>query len=322
MRTTTKTAIACLAAAGALACALTFGGKFIASSDKTAVPLSSPRSAESGRSPSGSAKKTDSRKSPDVGKPSEWSELKSIMAEMDGETRAKLLQEYLGKLDSAGLKKATEFLASLGNDSIEHVDRSLDLWAQVDPDAALSWATKKYPAKVGALLSGWAFKDPDAAIAWADSEGKTKSGGNSYYGFIVDGFKERPDRLEKGTALLRSLSPEDAKSSEMVKVLRDFFGSKNTGPEETKAWVDSLPSEAKAEASTYMVAQVTMQDIKLGLDMFQNSRASSLYLGVLFTEAIGQGKQSDIEQYISAMPPGESRSIFEGVFDKATQGKK
>lgn len=331
MKYSTKTAIIGLSVAAVLTTSILIGGKLKSSSGHTDGSQSSSSLVPDSRDGQGSliasgnkgrASKISSR---DISKTYDFSELESILSNADKEARLTLLNEYLSKLDSAGMKRAIDYIAAPGSSHIDHLDLVLHKWAGLDPDAAVSWAHKKYPGQTEGLLGNWASRDPNAARAWVDSIGKDLVGGNPYYKPILMNLPDGPDRLERATELMLSLSAADQTRSEAINSIRSFAHSMEVPT--LRAWVDSLPSGLKEEASTQLILDVASRDITASLDFYRNVKTVPDQLPHMLSVAMAiaeeNGMGGDLSAYIEGMSPGEEKSILEAIRNRSlTLGKR
>lgn len=336
MKTTTKIAIAGLCAVGVLTIYTIAGGKFTASSGKTApsLSLSSDQSAEGGSSQQGSLKKGNSskRSSRTVDPSSDLSELKSILAEKDFGVVARRFGPYIDTLNSAELERAMNYLTSLNTDGFDWSGTVLDRWVSVDPEAATSWAVKHSPAKVNDAIKKWALNDPDAALAWVRSMGEGKIGGNSYYGPIIGALGQTPDRLGKAAEILSSMTPADIKSSKIPDQICSWvaFQRSQQDLEKIASCFKSLSPDIKNETSSSIIAQVSVHDVGIALDMCDNVNVNPLVFRGQVRSAMAMAespdREAEVSNFMAKLPADDPRRPeFEKIyadFQKEYQNQK
>lgn len=112
-------------------------------------------------------------------------------------------------------------------------------WAQIDPQAALSWAGEqehwdKHVANES-IMNSWAREDPDMAILWAKENYEGKE--NPYFIGIINGLSET--NLPKATDLMTDLPYGRVRGRSAHMLFEKVW---NQGEEVAMHWAEHLPA--------------------------------------------------------------------------------
>ena len=126
-------------------------------------------------------------------------------------------------------------------------------WAQISPEAALTYGISLKPEERGSMVRdgarAWAYYDADKALAWVESQTDDQIRSAAMVGAIMALADTNPKRAVEKFPLL---APEDLKNFRVDELVRSWA---RLEPEAAARWVEKLPEGAALESGAHAVAR-------------------------------------------------------------------
>jgi hypothetical protein len=166
-----------------------------------------------------------------------FSRIEDILRGANVFRRCKEMMRWLTTIHPTDFAIAAEQFRLLGYDqtNAQEYNMLLSAWAEIDPIAAIVYATegKTSGEASSAVLAAWSSKDPDAALKWAEVH---REDTKLYYEYVEDiliGLSETDP--QRASRMIADLFPTGVHSELLIGVLPHL------GSDETQDWIDHLP---------------------------------------------------------------------------------
>lgn len=240
--------------------------------------------------------------------------LASIVRGENALDRGRAMLSFIDQLGPDDMEEAVAHFRSLGitDSRFGEYAMLLTAWAEMDPMAALSYATANTGGSFATttILTAWAGRDPEAAVAWA-AQNHTGDGANPHMPGIIQGIAAS-DPL-RATQLLTEMPFSRERGAALAAMLPHLI---RQGPDAARIWVAGLEDERLRDGAMVRLAeQLASVDPKGTAEWLvaNPGAAADQRLNNVFDAWARQDQAGAIASF-NSLPPGAARSnAFRGV---------
>lgn len=266
---------------------------------------------EDGRAMAGGARQTRSANRPDSRSERGGDRLGRLESIIRGENaldRSRAMLAFIDQLGPNDMEEAVAHFRGLGLTESRFGEYAMLLtaWAEMDPVAALAYATTNTGGSfaTNTVLTAWAGRDAEAAIAWA-TQNHQGDGANPHMAGIIQGIAAS-DPL-RATQLLTEMPFSRERGTALAALLPHLI---QQGPDAARIWVAGLTDERLRDGAMIRLAEQLASTDPAGTAKWlidNPGQASRDRLNNVFDTWARQDRAA-ATAYFNSLPPGETRS--------------